>query len=453
MNTRTSTNITGNPNTFAPGDNFQSPGSASPVWHPFTQMKTSAPPLMVRKGEGAILELEDGRRIVDCISSWWVTLHGHGNPVIAKAIYEQAKQLEQVIFAGFTHEPAETLARKLLTHLPPQLRHVFFSDNGSTSVEVALKMAYQYWYNRGQEQRTGFIGFEGGYHGDTVGAMSVGGSSVFWRPYQPLMFQMDTISYPATFDNDTEVEEKEAASLHQFDQLLAQNPQKYAAIFIEPLVQGAAGMRMCRPQFLQALQKRAAAAGVLLIYDEVMTGFGRTGDWFACIKSQTAPDIICLSKGLSGGFLPIALTIATDEIYGAFYSDDIHKAFFHSHSFTGNPLACAASLASLQLLEDNPSVFQGFEQRHRSAIKKHLSDQTRIANLRVCGTIAALDVVTSDKDGYFNSLGPTLKSRFLQAGYLIRPLGNTIYVMPPYCTSDELLDSIYATIAQVLQSV
>lgn len=439
--------------TFAPTDASLNTGAQSPVWHPFTQMKTTAPPLAVRKGEGAILELTDGRRIVDCISSWWVTLHGHSHPAIAQAIYEQAKQIEQVIFAGFTHEPAENLARKMLLHLPPNLTRVFFSDNGSTSVEVALKMAYQYWHNRGQASRTRFIGFQGGYHGDTIGAMSVGGSSVFWKAFQPLMFHMDAIDYPATFDGDQVIEAKEAESLKQFDQLLAKHDGSYAAIFIEPLVQGAAGMRMCRPQFLQALEKRARQAGILLIYDEVMTGFGRTGDWFACIKSQTKPDIICLSKGLSGGFLPLALTIATDEIYQAFYSDDVHKAFFHSHSFTGNPIACAAALASLKLLEENPAVFQGMEQKHRRFIDKWLSGQPQIANIRTCGTIAAMEVVTKDQSGYFNAVGPTMKARFLEAGYLIRPLGNTIYLMPPYCTSEELLDSIYSEIARVVQTI
>lgn len=429
------------------------PPTTSPIWQPFTQMKTAPPPLMVRSGQGAILELADGRQIVDCISSWWVTIHGHGHPRIAQAIYEQAMKLEQVIFTGFTHEPAEKLASRLLSHLPPNLSRVFFSDNGSTSVEVALKMAYQYWLNQGQTTRTSFIGFDGGYHGDTIGAMSIGGSSEFWHPFKPLMFSMQSVPYPATWDGDQEVELKETQSLQALDQLLEKDPHAYAGIFIEPLIQGAGGMKVCRPEFLRALRQRAKQANILLIYDEVMTGFGRTGDWFACSKSQTAPDIICLSKGLSGGFLPLAVTIATEEIYQAFYSDDLHRAFFHSHSYTGNPLACAAGLASLELLEANPEQFQSIETKHRRFIDNWIKGNPRLTRTRTCGTIAALDVTTDNFDGYFNSLGPLLRARFIEQGFLIRPLGNTIYLMPPYCITDELLESIYRTISQTVSSL
>jgi adenosylmethionine-8-amino-7-oxononanoate aminotransferase len=426
---------------------------SSPIWHPSTQMKSSPPPLKVVKGQGVILELEDGRQIVDCISSWWVTIHGHSHPILANALYQQAQQLEHVIFAGFTHEPAEQLAHKLLNHLPKSLTRVFFSDNGSTAVEVALKMAYQYWYNQGETQRTSFIGFEGGYHGDTLGAMSVGGSTSWWQTFQPLMFSIDVVPFPATFDRDPNVEAHEVQSLETITRLLKQNPDRYAGIFIEPLVQAAAGMRLCRPQFLQELELIARSFDVLLIYDEVMTGFGRTGEFFACLKSTTAPDILCLSKGLSGGCLPLAVTLATEDIYRAFYSDDIHKAFLHGHSYTGNPLACATGIASLELLEQNPESFRAMEHQHRYYLEKWLADHPKVEQLRTCGTIAAMEVRTEEQSSYFNAIGPTLRSRFLKEGFLLRPLGNTIYIMPPYCITPSQLESIYQAIRRVLDTL
>lgn len=424
----------------------------SPIWQPFTQMKTAPVPLKVRKGSGVMLELEDGRQIVDCISSWWVTIHGHGHPAIARSLYEQAQQLEHVIFAGFTHEPAETLARQLLTYLPKSLTRVFFSDNGATAVEVALKMAYQYWYNQG-EQRTSFITFAGGYHGDTLGAMSIGSSSPWWQTFRPLMFSPDVVPFPATFDDDQDVVAKETHTLEAIAHLLGQQPQRYAGIFIEPLIQGAAGMRLCRPQFLQALSSLARSRNVLLIYDEVMTGFGRTGELFACLKSATAPDIICLSKGLSGGCLPLAVTLATENIYNAFYSDDSNKAFFHSHSYTGNPLACATGVTSLQLLAQNPDSFRLMEVQHRRYMEKWLQGHPKIEKIRICGTIAAMNVITATESGYFNAIGSVLRSRFLAAGFLLRPLGNTIYLMPPYCITEGELESIYQVIRHVLDTL
>lgn len=399
-----------------------------------------------------MLELEDGRQIIDCISSWWVTIHGHSHPTLANALFQQAQQLEQVIFAGFTHEPAERLAHKLLAHLPKSLTRVFFSDNGSTAIEVALKMAYQYWYNKGERQRTKFISFEGGYHGDTLGAMSVGGSSPWWQSFKNLMFSTDVVPFPATFDQDFDVEAKEAQTLEKLNYLLEQNSDRYAGIFIEPLVQGAAGMRMCRPQFLQAIVQLAKSFGVLSIYDEVMTGFGRTGELFACLKSNTAPDLLCLSKGLSGGCLPLAVTLATEEIYQAFYSDDINQTFFHSHSYTGNPLACATGIASLELLEQNPLAYQKMDGQHRRYIEKWLVGHPKIEHIRTCGTIAAMEVKT-ESESYLNATGSELRSRFLAAGFLLRPLGNTIYLMPPYCITNSELESIYQAIRRILDNL
>ncbi len=429
---------------------MRSPVTNSPIWHPFTQAKTAPPPLMVRRGYGATLELEDGRKIIDCISSWWVNIHGHSHPEIAKAIYEQAQLLEQVIFAGFSHEPAEKLAKGVLKHLPKNLKRVFFSDNGSTSVEVAIKMAYQYWQNIGVSDRRKFITFDQGYHGETVGAMSLGQTSAFFKPFESLLFETDAIPFPFTWDGDGGIIEKEEAALAGLEKLLANGAEKYAAMIVEPLIQGAAGMRMCRVEFMQAVEKIVHEAGLLLIYDEVMTGFGRTGNWFACNKTNTRPDIICLSKGLTGGFLPLAITIASEEVYQSFYSDDLQKAFFHSHSYTGNPLACAAANASAQLLEDNENCFVEMEAKHRHFIRTYLGDLDCLEKYRVCGTIAAFDLITDERTHYFNSISLLLREKFLEQGILIRPLGNTIYLMLPYCVTSEELESVYKAIRHIV---
>lgn len=413
-------------------------------------MKTSGTPLPVKRAKGEIIELEDGREIIDCISSWWVTLHGHGNEEIAAAIHEQARNLEHVIFAGFTHEPARELTSLLLQQLPEHFNRVFFSDNGSTAVEVALKMAFQYWRNIGEPQRTRFIGFDGGYHGDTVGAMSAGGSSAFWGHFRPLMFDVDTIPFPATFEDDQNCLEKEEAALAALQTLLNEHPESYAAVIIEPLVQGAAGMRMCRPEFLQRLQRLVHDSGILLIFDEVMTGFGRTGDWFACTKSSTQPDIVCLSKGITGGFLPLAVTVSSEKIYQAFYADELEKALFHSHSYTGNPIACAAAVASTKLLMVSQHRFQSMESLHRRLAAKYLQDLPYASRFRFCGTILAFDIELEGGPSYFNSRAAELRQRFIDAGLLIRPLGSTIYLMPPYCVDSSMMGTIYLKIRDVL---
>ncbi len=425
---------------------------SSPIWQPFTQMKTAGPPLPVTRAKGAILELQDGRQIIDAISSWWVTLHGHSHPVLAEALYQQAQTLEHVIFAGFSHEPAETLAQLLCEHTPASLQRVFFSDNGSTAVEVALKMAYQYWQQVGQPQRSRLIGFAGGYHGDTLGAMTVGQSSPWWQPFQPLLPPLTIIPYPATYPEDPEVASKETAALAVLEATLAAAPNEYAALFIEPLVQGAGGMRMCRPEFLQAVSDLAKAYGVLVVYDEVMTGFGRTGDLFACTKAGTTPDLLCLSKGLSGGCLPLAVTLATETIYEAFYDDDPARAFFHSHSYTGNPLACAVSVASFQLLLEHPHTYQRLEALHWQFYQSYLAELSNLKQFRTCGTIAAMELKINDSS-YFSALVPHLRRRFLELGVLLRPLGSTLYILPPYCISEEELTKVYGAIRQVALEV
>jgi adenosylmethionine---8-amino-7-oxononanoate aminotransferase len=415
------------------------------IWYPFTQMKTAPHPHKVASGKGAVLTLEDGRKLIDCISSWWVNLLGHAHPEISSAIHAQSMQLEHVIFAGFSHEPAERLAKELVKFLPKPLNKVFFSDNGSTAVEVALKIAYQYWANRG-EKREKFLCFEGSYHGDTVGAMSLGNQPVFWRIFEKLLFQKVSVPYPATYPGDLGVEERERQILNEAEKILER--EKFAAVVIEPLVQGVSGMQMCRTLFLQKLEALVRKTGALLIYDEVMTGFGRTGDWFACVKSETKPDLICLAKGITGGFLPLAVTVATDEIFQAFCSDDPAHTFYHGHSYTANPLGCAAASATLNLLEKNPSCFKGMEERHRPYLEK-LKEHPRLQKVRSCGTIVAMDVVTENSDGYLDRAGSALREYFFNKGLLIRPLGNVIYLLPPYCVTDEQLDIIYDAIDQI----
>lgn len=399
-----------------------------------------------------MLELEDGRTLMDCISSWWVNLHGHAHPDIARAICRQASELEQVIFAGLTHEPAERLARRLVDLLPDGLTRVFYSDNGSTAVEVALKMAFQYWKNRGVSGRTRFISFEGAYHGDTLGAMSVSHRSVFTDAFNGLLFDVDVIPYPETFIDDMDVAEKEARALAALDRLLAARADAYAALIIEPLVQGAGGMRMCRPEFLRALQKKSRYYDLLIIYDEVMVGFGRTGDYFACRQAKTLPDIICLSKGITGGFMPLAATVCTDRIYHAFYDESPDKTLYHGHSYTANPLGCAAANASLDLLIKNRRQFERMAQWHMEGIDM-LRREKRLQRFRVCGTIAAMDVVVSGGGGYLSALGPLLRKRFMDRGFLLRPLGNVIYILPPYCIRRDELISIYACIRDVVSNI
>ena len=418
------------------------------VWHPFTQAQTAPDPIAITSAKGIRLYAEDGREFLDLISSWWVNLHGHAHPTIAAAIAKQAHTLEQVIFAGFTHQPAAQLAHELVQRLPAGLTRVFFSDDGSTAVEVALKMALQYWRNQGEAQRTRFLAFEGGYHGDTVGAMSVGRGSDFFSTYGSMLFEVGLLPYPQTWDGDADVVSKEQEALAVLDAYLAQHGETLAGVIIEPLVQGAAGMRMCRPEFLQQLAAKLRAAGILLIFDEVMTGFGRTGAMFAAIKAQVMPDLICLSKGLTAGFLPMSVTVASEAIYAAFLGENFDRALIHGHSFTANPLGCAAALASLQVFEDEQTLAKlpQIEAWHRQGLAQ-LAGHPAVQHVRVTGTIAAFDVVTADA-GYTSAVGAKLKAFFHERGLLLRPLGNVIYLLPPYCVTQDELAMAYQTIGE-----
>ena len=410
------------------------------IWHPYTPQKQMVDPLPLVRGEGALLYDESGKSYIDASSSWWVNIHGHAHPYIAEKIYHQALQLEHVIFAGYTHEPAVTLAERLLPLLPGNFARMFYSDNGSTAVEVALKMAIQYWWNKGQHtQRRKILAFHHSYHGDTFGAMSVSERSVFTAAFKDYLFEVVFIDTPTT-DNLPAV--LDAIRLH--------GPETAAFIF-EPLLQGAGGMLMYDPKHLDVLLEACRAQGILCIADEILTGFGRTGKLFAGEYQAQKADIICLSKGITGGTMALGVTACTDMIYQAFVDDDKMKTLFHGHSFTANPITCAAALASLDLLLD-PACGQArarINAQHRS-FAEVLRPHPLVKNLRVLGTVLAFDVETTGKDGYLNNVGPVIARFSLEQGVMLRPMGNNVYVLPPYCITEEQLEKVYRCITDAL---
>lgn len=412
-----------------------------PLWHPFTQHALSGPEVKIARGDGAYLYSEDGRKILDAISSWWVNLHGHAHPHIARAIAQQAEKLDQVIFAGFTHEPAERLARELLKLAPRNLAHVFFSDSGSTAVEVAIKMAVGCWHNRGAP-RTRVIAFEHAYHGDMFGAMAVGNRGVFNAAYEPMLFDVTFLPFPEKGE--------EARTVDALTSLLASNADAYAALILEPLVLGAGGMKMYGPGILSEIASLCRRHDVFLIADEVMTGFGRTGTMFACEQAGIGPDLMCLSKGLTGGVLPMGATLASAEIYDAFFAKDRAKTFFHSSSYTGNAIACAAALANLEIFAQEPVMerIANLAAGHSRRLEK-FRGRPEIAALRQCGTIAALELKAKDA-GYLATLGPELHAFYLDRNVLLRPLGNVVYAMPPYCAGEAEMDRIYDVVEESL---
>jgi len=422
------------------------------IWRPFTIQEGADQPIRIQSGSGLWLELESGTKVMDLISSWWVNLHGHAHPHIASAISRQAQTLEHVIFAGFTHSPAEEFAERLLVATDHHFGHVFFSDNGSTAVEVALKISLQYWVNQGQTKRKRFLAFEGAYHGDTLGAMSAGDRSVFTEVFNDWLLSFHRIPYPQTWIGDEECLQKEIRILSQIQTLLDTYPNEFAGVIIEPLIQGAGGMRMCRPEFLQQLEILLRQHDVLVIYDEVMTGFGRTGELFAFQKAGTSPDLICLSKGITGGFMPMSVTLTTTQVFEPFYATDPLKTLWHGHSYTGNPLGCAAANASLDLMPASSRVFREMEQWHLDGLY-NLAKLSAVDKLRVCGTVAAVSIRTKGTEGYLNSISGVLKKRFLQEGMLIRPLGNELYFMPPYCITRLELETVYYKACQILSEL
>lgn len=421
------------------------------VWHPFTQHGVASEHLCVSRAQGAYLYDEHNKSYLDMVSSWWVNLHGHAHPEIAKAIYKQSLTLEHVMFAGFTHEPAVNLCEQLKEVLDPALKRFFFSDNGSTAVETALKMAYQYWWNQGQHQRTKFLCFEGAYHGDTFGAMSVGHSCGFYEPFKPLLFNVGTIPFPATWSMDDCVDAKEAHALAFLDNHLKAHHSHIAAFIAEPLVQGASGMRFCRPEFLKKVVELVRSYNILVIFDEVMTGFGRTRTLFAYEQVGCAPDLLCLAKGLSGGFLPLALTIATESIYESFLGETFTKALAHGHTYTANPLGCVAAIASLSLLRSANCMEarKMIEQVHYQCLSDLVLKHPRLKAPRINGTLAAFQFDSSDTN-YINPIAALLKAKCLEAGLIVRPLGNVAYFLPPYCISEDELRGAYATLSEIL---
>lgn len=410
------------------------------IWHPFTQMKNAGEHLVAVKGEGLYIYTEDGTKIIDAVSSWWTTTHGHAHPYIASAVDQQFRTLEHVIFAGFTHPKAVELAERIVGKLP-YLDKVFFSDNGSTAVEIGIKMAFQYWYNKGQ-QKTKMIAFKNAYHGDTFGAMSVGGRNDFNKAFFPFLFDVEYIDLPIA-GNEEKTKEQLVAALQNND---------VSAFIFEPLVQGAAGMVMYQPEILDELVAICKEKEVLVIADEVMTGFGRTGKLFATDYIINKPDIVTLSKGLTGGVMALGLTVCSDQIYQAFLSDDHSKTFFHGHSFTANPLACAASCASLDLFEKEATwnsidMITSAHANFASQIKSNVF----LKEVRQTGTILALEFKTIETTSYFNSLRDQLYAYFLEKNILLRPLGNVLYILPPYCIKKEELEEVYSAINAFLE--
>jgi adenosylmethionine---8-amino-7-oxononanoate aminotransferase len=399
------------------------------TWHPYTQHHLAPLPVPIARAEGSTLYTPDGRTILDAISSWWVTTHGHCHPAIADAIARQAATLDQVIFAGFTHEPAALLASALVERLPAGLTRIFYSDDGSTAVEVAIKLSLQSFANRGEPRRL-VAALEHAYHGDTFGAMAAGARGVFTHMYEPLLF--DVARLPDPSEGDT---------LAALDALLATRGSELAAVIVEPLVLGASGMRVWSEEVLRGIRERTRAAGVHLIADEVMTGFGRSGPMFACERAGISPDLLCMSKGITGGLLPLGATAATEDLFDAFRSEDRRKTFFHGHSYTANPIACAAALASLALFDESCDLqrtrIEATQARHLSS----LHSVPGVKAVRQIGTVAAVELDASG--GYLSDIGRELAAFALEQDVLLRPLGNVAYCLPPYCTTDGELDRVY----------
>lgn len=411
------------------------------IWHPYTQMKTALPPVPIVRGEGACLYDENGKRYIDAVSSWWVNIHGHAHPYIAQKVAEQLNKLEHVIFAGFTHEPAVELAERLLAILPSNQQKAFYSDNGSTAVEVAIKMCLQYWHNQGIN-RTKILAFHNAYHGDTFGAMAVSGRSAFTAAFDNLLFEVEFIDTP------------NEANIENLKSHISNLKSELSCFIFEPLVQGSSGMLMYEAKYLDELMAHCRKESVLLIADEVFTGFGRTGQRFACDHVSVQPDIMCFSKGLTGGTMALGLTTCTQQIFDAFLSDDRLKTLFHGHSYTANPIACSAGLASLDLFLD-PATKQNIDRIigcHKQFALK-IKDHPKIRATRQTGTILAMEWETGSNTSYFSSLRDRLYQYFLEAGIILRPLGNIIYILPPYCMTDEQLNYIYGKIESALDEL
>ncbi|WP_299766915.1 adenosylmethionine--8-amino-7-oxononanoate transaminase [uncultured Dokdonia sp.] len=410
------------------------------IWHPLTQHKTSSAPMPIVKAEGAMLYAEDGTTYIDGIASWYTAMYGHCNPYIIEQVTAQMKTLDQIVFTGFTHQPATTLAQKVLDILPENQQKIFFNDNGSTAVEAGIKMALQYHHNKGSKRNT-LIAFENGFHGDTFGAMSVSDLSVYNGPFEDYFLNVKRIPAPT---------EENLAGVMQLLQSIIEK-HACAGFVYEPLVQGAAGMHMYDASGLESILKLCKANDIVTVADEVMTGFGKTGKHFASLYLETYPDIICLSKALTAGLVPMSLTTCTQEIYDAFLDDTVAKGFFHAHTYSANPIACAAAIAGIDLLtsEDIQSQIQHIHKRH-SAFAKAIKTHPKAINIRVKGVIFALELHTEMER--YGSLRNALFKHFMDRGICLRPLGNTIYILPPFVITDVQLDQIYKAIKEALET-
>ncbi|ATA90831.1 adenosylmethionine--8-amino-7-oxononanoate transaminase [Capnocytophaga canimorsus] len=411
------------------------------LWHPYTQHATANAPIGIVKGKDALLWDENGNEYIDAIASWWVNPFGHCNNALAQAAFQQLTELEHVLFGGFTHAPAVQLAEKLLALLPNNQQRIFFSDNGSTAVEVALKMALQFFFNQGKKRHV-VVAFENAFHGDTFAAMAASGISFFTKAFEKQLIEVVRIPIP-TEKNENLVAEKLKQIITEKD---------VAAFIFEPLVQGAAGMQMYAPKALDKLLQIAQKNGVITIADEVMTGFGKTGRTFACDYLQEKPDIICLSKALTGGTIPLAVTSASQRIFEAFYDQDVNKALFHGHTFMANPTGCAIALEALHLLlsEEMQQNIKRIENQHQRFINKH-KNNFKIQNLRQLGVILAFELKTKQQTDYYGALRNQLYNFFISQGVILRPVGNSIYLLPPYIITDKQLDTVYHVLEKAIE--
>ena len=419
----------------------------SVLWHPCSQMKDheELPLIPIRRGEGVWLEDFEGRRYIDAISSWWVNLFGHANPYINAALKRQVDELEHVILAGFTHQPVIELSERLVKITPPGLDHVFYADNGSSGVEVALKMSFHYWRNLGQRKKTRFITLGNSYHGETLGTLAVGDVALYKETYEPLLMQSITVPSPDCFQREPGESCADVArrQFMHMERALAEHADEVCAVIVEPLVQCAGNMRMYDPLYLQLLREACDRYGVHLIADEIAVGFGRTGTLFACEQAGITPDFMLLSKGLTGGYLPLCAILTQRKIYAAFY-DDYEKltAFLHSHSYTGNPLACSVALATLDIFEQD-NVLENNQRLAQVMAEKsaHLNDHPHVAEVRQRGMILAVEMVkdkqTREPYPWQERRGLTIYRHSLNHGALLRPLGNVSYLMPPYVITEE----------------
>jgi adenosylmethionine-8-amino-7-oxononanoate aminotransferase len=425
------------------------------IWHPFTNAALDPAPIAIERAEGVWLYARDGRKIIDAVSSWWVNLHGHANPRIARALAEQARKMEHVILAGFTHEPAEELTARLRKWVAPELTRLFFSDDGSTAVEVALKLAVQYFSNGGRLEKCEIVALEHGYHGDTAGAMSVSDDSPFTDPFRTMRYPVHRVhsAYCYRCPVGLKRETCHIECVGKLETLLSERGDRIAAVIVEPLLQAAGGMVVHPVEFLQKVRALCTKYDVLLVADEVLTGFGRTGKMFACDLAGVSPDLMCLSKGITAGFLPMGATLSTERVAEVFHSDNRMHTFYHGHSYTGNALACAAANASLQIFDDEP-VFDriaGIAKIHAERLQQ-LRRYAAVGDARQIGTIAAIELRTDDA-GYLSAMRPKLYRFFLERGVLLRPLGNVVYVLPPYVISPEELHHVWDVITESVETL